>query len=170
MELFKDWAMTISGIVVFGSACEVILPGGSFRKYTRLAIGLVLIVTMLNPLKGLSKGEVELFLQEISTEAYNQREQMEQTQKEDVVKLYRQNLARKMEASLQESLGDTNIKVSCQVEEQDADTFGTVQKVEVLVNAEGKEDLHHRVTNVLHQDFGIHPERIMVRDLKESEE
>ncbi len=164
MELFKDWAMTIAGIVVFGSACEVILPGGSFRKYTRLAIGLVLIVTILTPFRDASKKT--LSLPEIAVEAYTQREQMEETQKEDVVKLYRQNLSQKMEAALRESLGVANVKVSCQVEEEDADTFGTIQKVDVLM----KEDLHHKAVEILHRDFGIHPERITVRYLKESGE
>ncbi|MBQ2614265.1 MAG: stage III sporulation protein AF [Clostridia bacterium] len=168
MELFKDWAMTIAGIVVFGSACEVILPGGSFRKYTRLAIGLILIVTMLKPFQGVSKGT--LSLPEITVESYTQRAQMEESQKEEVGKLYRQNLARKMEASLKEALGQETIKVSCQVEEEDMDTFGTVQQVEVLIKAKTNEDLQHQATEVLHRDFGIHPERIAVRYLKESEE
>jgi hypothetical protein len=107
-----------------------------------------------------------LSLPEIAVEAYTQREQMEETQKEDVIKLYRKNLSQKMEAALREALGVTTVKVSCQVEEEKADTFGTIQKVDVWT----KEDLHHKVVETLHRDFGIHPERITVRYLKESGE
>ena len=49
LDGLRSWAMMISGVVVFGSMCEVILPDGEFQKYIRLAIGIMLIFALVSP-------------------------------------------------------------------------------------------------------------------------
>ena len=48
-ELLKNIVMSASGIIVFGSVCEMILPDNTYKKYVHLAIGLMLILAFLSP-------------------------------------------------------------------------------------------------------------------------
>ena len=46
----KAWTMSVAGIIVFGSICEMILPGSLYKKYVHLAIGLMMILSVLSPI------------------------------------------------------------------------------------------------------------------------
>lgn len=168
MEALKDWAIMLAGIVVLGSASEVILPDSSFRKYVRLAIALVLMLTLLSPLKNLLYRKPEFQIPQISQAAYRQREEMEATQKEDVMRLYSIRLNEKIEQALIQRIGKIPIDIQCRIEEDDPDRFGTIRHVLVLVDAEYGNNITDGIKESLYQDFGINKNRIDVRYLKES--
>ena len=170
LEMLKDWAMTIAGIVIFGSICEVILPGGTFQKYVRLAIGLMLILTLISPVQQLLHMEwsPDYFTGD-HVAAYQQRAEMEERQKKDVIRAYQQNLAQKMQVSIRARLGPIPAEVRCQVEESDPERFGTVTEVLVIVDAERNLDVTDQVEEILERDYGIGKKQITVRYLEERE-
>ena len=162
MELMKSWAITLAGIVVFGSACEVILPDGIFRKYIRLSIGMVLILTLLSPVQDLLKKGESYEMPKISRQAYTQRNDMEKTQREQVLELYQKNLNTKMQKSISSRLGECIFELQCKVEEESPDTFGTILNVYVLTKQEEKADFVQEVKTILYQDFGVSKEKVTV--------
>ena len=162
MELMKSWAITLAGIVVFGSACEVILPDGTFRKYIRLSIGMVLILTLLSPVQELLKKGDSYEMPEISRKAYTQRSDMEQTQRGQVLELYKKNLNTKMSRAICSRLGESVFEVQCKVEEENPDTFGTILNVHVLTEKEEKADFAEEVKTILYQDFGVSKDKVTV--------
>lgn len=170
MEVLREWAMTVAGIVVFGSACEMILPDGSFRKYVRLAIGLVLILTLVSPLQGLLKNKIDLDIAEQSMDAYSLKNDMEKQQQADVLRLYRQNLNEKMQASLTERFSNTPMEVRCTVEERDPETFGVIREVAIMVDAACGKDITQEIGEILSKDFGVEEKKLKVHYLKESNE
>lgn len=170
LELLKQWAMTLAGVVIFGSLCEVILPEGSFQKYIRLAVGLLLVFTLIAPLRQflqLDFSGTELF--DSGTQAYLQREEMEEQQKNDVIRIYIQNLNQKMKQSLQTELGETDLEVHCQVEES-AENFGNIREVLVLLRTNRDESASAEIKKILQREYGVNEKRITVRYLKERDE
>ena len=45
--------LILAGLSLF---LEVLLPGGSLKKYTQFVMGLLLVAALLNPLLGLTRG------------------------------------------------------------------------------------------------------------------
>ena len=167
LEALRNWAMTIAGIAVFGSICEIILPEGNFQKYIRLAIGLVLILSMVAPILNFSHINSDDSLFEVNSKAYEQRSEMEEKQQIDVIRLYKENLSQKIENSLNQDIKDDEFDVRCEVEESDRETFGSIKSIAVLIYANEDTDLTSKIASRLKSDYGISKEIITIRYLKE---
>lgn len=50
MEGIKAWITTICASVFFITAVEIILPDNSFKKYAKFVLGLILMITIINPM------------------------------------------------------------------------------------------------------------------------
>ncbi len=50
MESIKTWITTICASVFFITAVEIILPDNSFKKYAKFVLGLILMITIINPM------------------------------------------------------------------------------------------------------------------------
>ncbi len=169
LDFLREWAMVLAGVVVFGSLCEVILPDSSFQKYIRLAIGLILVLTLIMPMQQLLRFKLP---QEDASAvskavAYREREEMEERQKKEVMRIYKQNLNQKMAMSLEKRLGNVTAEIRCDVEEKKAEEFGAVQEVLVLIDAAQSSDVTKQVKKILTQDYGILEQQVVVRYLKE---
>lgn len=167
-ENFKTWTMTSAGIVVFGSMCEMILPSGNFQKYIRLIIGMMLILALASPIYGLLNMNFSLeHYSEDSISAYTDMADMEERQKRDIINAYKAKLAEKMLASLQQNLDGISADIRCEVEEHDAETFGSVIRVTVILDADCGENITDGIRKALNSDYGISKDKIAVRYLKE---
>ena len=155
MEFLKNWAITVAGVVVFGTICEVILPNGVFRKYVRLTIGMILVLSLLSPLQKWMHGDVDLGKIELSREAYEQRSDMEKIGQEEVLHLYRTNLNTKMQNVIHAYVGEISVEVQCRVEESNPDTFGTILWVTVLTDRECGSGVKEKIKQGLYENFGV---------------
>ena len=165
LELLKDWAMALAGIIVFGSVCEVILPGGVFQKYVRLAVGLMLILALTAPITKLLGVDIQAdFFQEEQAKAYQQRAAMETRQKAEVMRVYKKNLCQKLAMTLQGIFDEEEFEVRCEVEEKNEENFGEIQQVLVLVQA-GTADKTTAAVEALKNQYGIEKSKIEVRYL-----
>ncbi|MGE5589700.1 MAG: stage III sporulation protein AF [Bacillota bacterium] len=52
MQEVKEWALAIAGIVVFASLLEMLVPTGALKRYVQLAMGLLVLLTLLTPVLG----------------------------------------------------------------------------------------------------------------------
>ncbi len=168
LDFLREWALSLSGVAVFGSVCEVILPEGSFQKYIRFSVGMLLVLTLMTPMQQLFHiipKEEEMALRH--SRVYEERESMESQEKEAVLHLYQENLNQKFLSSIKRRLGDGDMEVRCSVEKEDPEEFGTVKEVLVLFRNEEETNQTEEIVKVLKQDYGISEEKIVVRYLKE---
>lgn len=171
LELLKEWAVTLAGIVVFGSMCEVILPEGNFQKYVRLAVGMLLILALVSPVPKLLRMEIpDHFPSGASADAYRQRSEMEEKQKADVMRAYQQKLAEKLRLSLMNKIDGINPEVRCEAEETDPARFGNINEVLVILDAQATADVTEQIKDILAEEYGIERKRVTVRYVKEQEE
>ena len=49
IEFLRGWTLSLAGIIVFGSLCEMLLPNSVYKKYINLAIGLILCIAIVSP-------------------------------------------------------------------------------------------------------------------------
>ncbi len=153
LTMLREWAMVLSGVAVFGSLCEVILPEGSFQKYIRLGLGMMLALTLISPLRELLHHDFDAgsFSPEIA--AYSEREVMEETQRQEVMKLYRERLNQKMEQTLTEEIPDFAGAVLCDVEEENPEKFGMILSVRVLL--ENETAAKEQIQETLSREYGV---------------
>lgn len=53
IEAFTAYIKTISALTVFAVAVGLLMPNGSFRRYTRWVLGLLVLLAVLQPVLGL---------------------------------------------------------------------------------------------------------------------
>ncbi|KUK34187.1 MAG: Stage III sporulation protein AF [Caldanaerobacter subterraneus] len=90
MEFLKDWITQIIYIAILLIVLELLVPSSSLKKYAKVAIGFVIMITILNPLINFLKGganiEAYVFkndyflkninIEQISKEAEKQRDNL----------------------------------------------------------------------------------------------
>lgn len=150
IEFLKSMTMSVAGIIVFGSVCEMILPDGSFKKYLHLAIGLMLILAFLSPLSDRSSLKTDNEIPEIKTESF------ESSHSEDVLKLYKDKLSKRVEEEIKDRTGaDTDVSCSVSSEEN---TFGAIEKLEIACTQE----IEKEVYAVAKEVFDVPRERVVI--------
>ncbi len=58
MNQIINWANSLITVIIFASVAELILPENSFRKYLRLAVGIIVIIMIATPLLGIKPSDV----------------------------------------------------------------------------------------------------------------
>lgn len=165
--LLKTWAMNVAGVAIFGSMCQMLLPEGGFQKYVRLAVGLMLILTLIEPIPRLLRIEPQDDPFALpGVRAYAEREEMDERRKAEVIRIYKKSLETKMREFVGRRLGLSKIEIRCEIEEGE-ENFGTVRSVLVLVDAEENRDVTKEVQEILEQNCGVSGKNVKVQYLKE---
>lgn len=125
LEFLRNLALSVSGIVVFGSLCEMILPNGVYKKYIHLSIGLVLVIAIISPIISFDK------VDEIT---YIELEDMEEAQRDDILKLYKKNLVLNMKKEI-EGVAGVDFDIKCDICDTEED-FGKIKDIRIIVDAE----------------------------------
>lgn len=168
MEALRDWTMTIAGVIVFGSMCDMLMPENGIKKYIRLALGLILVISIITPVVSLLGGFRDGSIPQIDSEqenAYTSYSQMEERQREDITKIYRENVGAKITATLESEYPGRAFET--RVETSDSqENFGEILRVDVVVytNSEtgGEEDLVSSVKESINQNYGVDKKNIYV--------
>ncbi len=154
----QDWAMILSGLAVFGSMCEEILPEGSFQKYIRLGLGMLLVLALLTPI-------TQMIHQEWSMEElgiHHAEEEIgstEEKQREEILRVYKEKLSQKILSVIQSVEPEFEGEVYCDVGDKE-DDFGRIEHVTITskgeVDAEG-------IRRIIKQEIELEEERISIR-------
>ena len=118
-DFFKAWVMSMSAIIIFGSMCEMILPDNSYKKYVHLAIGLMLIMSVLKPIVN---REIDIKA-EIPTGDYKTEKTAEKNSKEDIARIYKSKIKERL--ALETGLE----KAEFDIEICEEDEFGKIEKI-----------------------------------------
>lgn len=152
-DFFRSWILSLSGIIVFGSMCEMILPGGAYKKYIHLAIGLMLILTVLTPFtKDHTYTEFEI---PDGTGEYTSRSTAEERQNEDIIRIYKQKLCEGMK----EELGGGRVEIECDICEE-GEAFGSIENVRIR----SVDELDSDATDRLKERYGLSDDKITIEN------
>lgn len=149
IEFLKSMTMSVAGIIVFGSVCEMILPDGSFKKYLHLAIGLMLILAFLSPLSD-KEGKADAEIPKIEAES------IEAAHSEDVLRLYTDKLGKRVEQEIKDRT-DADTEVSCSVSSEEK-TFGAIEKLEIACTP----GIENEIYAVAREVFDVPRERVVI--------
>ena len=162
MEALRDWTMTIAGVIVFGSMCDMLMPENGIKKYIRLALGLILVISIITPVVSLLGG-----FRDEQENAYTSYSQMEERQREDITKIYRENVGAKINSALESKYPGRAFET--RVETSDSqENFGEILRVDVVVytnsetGEEQRKDLSSSVEETINQNYGVDKKNIYV--------
>lgn len=155
-DFFENWALALSGVIVFGSMCEMIMPSGVYKKYVHLTIGIMLVLTVLKPITNF-KGDIKTEISDSTGEyaEYTEYTSAEMRQRDEIIKIYKAKLCEKIKATA----GDEEVEVKCEICEEEQD-FGKIESICI----ESKNLIDKDIKNILAKDYGIVAERIIVKE------
>lgn len=165
---FFAYIKTIIGFLIFAAFAEMILPSGKWKKYSSILLGLLMLGTLLTPLKGLLNVEA-LLLPAVSADPIPVEEDNTM-----VLAIYEENMAAEIAAGLEvPGYTVTGAEVT-------AAPDGSLLGVHIAVQAEGAEerlvapvaafdeayagqtDLSADVKTALEESFGLTAQEITV--------
>jgi len=82
MEFLKDWITQIIYIAILSIVLELLVPSSSLKKYAKVAIGFVIMITILNPLINFLKGGANIEAYVFKNDYFLKNINMEQISKE----------------------------------------------------------------------------------------
>ncbi|WP_180964081.1 stage III sporulation protein AF [Haloimpatiens massiliensis] len=168
IEFMKNWVITISVCVFFIIAVEAILPSNNLKKYAKFVLGLILIITIINPVIKFINKDLNI-TSAINLEKYtedklykNTYEEYKYKNIENTCENFEYNLEKECKNKLKEKYKDNNFKVDVKVKyQEDANSFKIVnmsigvgkeklvRKVEINTKkpSENKEKLESQLSN-----------------------
>lgn len=156
-DFFRAWVMALSAIIIFGSMCEMILPEGRYKKYVHLAIGLMLIMSVLKPIVN---NDVDIAAKiPVGEIKATKRDEVEN--KDAVIRIYKA----KLEKSVSLEPGFENALVECDVCEED-DGFGRIDRMSIRT----KEIITPEHINAVMEKYALTEDEIDIKYIGRGEE
>ncbi len=161
MEAVKDWCIKIAGVLILSALTEAVLPSGNVKKYVRILMGLILTICVCTPLAG--KMDTEFFIDDGKTEAYFEAEEMNEREREAVLRLYKANLARKMNDDLKAVIENCEFEFQLEVEAGNMNEFGRIRGVIVtVVTKDGRLEKDELIEKIISEKYGVSVKNIAV--------
>ncbi|HHW56693.1 MAG TPA: stage III sporulation protein AF [Clostridia bacterium] len=151
MEFLKNWILQVLYISILSIVLELLVPSSSLKKYAKVAIGFVIMITILNPLisflKGGSNIEAYVFkndyflknmnVDQISKEAEKQRNNL-------IVAEYKKRLIDQIKEKLLNlyEIDRVTIEVSLVENLEDKD-FGKIKEMTILLEKSEKKKINY---------------------------
>lgn len=138
-EFLHNWITSIASIIIFVSLMELIIPSGSIKKYTRIATGLIVMVTILNPIFRVfdRSTDIQTYIsQYVSTYNVNtsdvENKIVEKRIEEQTIEVYKKKLSEKIENEIRNEIGK-KYSVQNLVINEDVNSieFGAVKYIEL---------------------------------------
>jgi len=148
IEAVKEWIIGIVATIIVMSIVDLILPDSSFKKYAKLATGLIVIITIISPLFKLFKGgtSIEKYIQGYA-EALSVNSQIDTSQvdamvNKETIRLFKENLKEKIEGDISSFLDKTCQVTALEVEEDtSSESFGKILYIEIKTTNSGVENI-----------------------------
>ncbi|WP_461613367.1 stage III sporulation protein AF [Clostridium sp. Marseille-QA1073] len=117
IDSLKQWIINICTAVFFITAVQMILPDNKLKKYCKFALGLILVVIILNPIVKLlnSKADIHRQIENSAAYIFDQKyevdyEKYRQANVENTIKNFEQNMEIQCTKDLQEEYGNKKFK------------------------------------------------------------
>jgi stage III sporulation protein AF len=169
ISFLKNWALSIVTLVLFLLMIEIMMPSGNTKKFVNLVAGFILLLAIIRPI-------AEVFISDFSisetfyadsnfldrAEITGRSRILEEEQRTQVLKLYREKLINRIEQAVLEVGGIKKAKVDLIInEDYESGNFGEVKRVYVeLTNGANEADKNDKA--------GIKIERITVGERRQT--
>lgn len=187
MEFIKDWVIQVLVTVIFIILIDMILPNNNFKKYAKLATGLIVMIAIITPvIKLSSKGlNVEETIGNYITtfqdrEANLDKERIEEDINKKTVEAYKEKLKMAVEQMIYNKTGKNYSVVEIAIEEDEGSyNFSEVKKIKLMKSsedgnvkvvdkvvigrdkpAEDEAPIDKNVLEVLKNEFNIHSDAV----------
>lgn len=156
-EFLKAWAMSLSGIIVFGSVCDMLLPNDVYKKYIHLAIGIILILALISPF---TEGDFEIEASlPVFSESYDK--ETDGQEREAVLKIYKNKLSEKMKADI-EGIAGVDFEIKCEINEAE-EGFGEIEEIRIIADAKGGVRINERAIAIICDRYGVSRDKISIK-------
>ena len=143
LSAFIAYIKTIVVFLIFLAFAEIIMPNNKFRNYISIIMGILMIVTILNPIKVLlSKDDMDFSSlitskdYEVSKEYLKNKEKYMDKQDDLVIDIYKNNINNKISETLKnDSINVTDVKTEVNKNSVD-NTYGSIEEINVKVSME----------------------------------
>lgn len=167
MEALKSWAIVVTGTVIFGSVCEMLMPDGNLRKFVRVALGILLVFAIAKPLINIS--DKDFMLNEIKQSqamASDYSKGLDEENKFQIIKTYKKNLNKKMEEAIAERDPDIVVDINSEVETQNEKNFGNIKHISAIVTNPGEGNSQETIYSVLN-GFGVKKKNVDIKYIRQ---
>lgn len=141
LSAFTAYIKTIVVFLIFMAFAEIIMPNNKFRNYINIILGILMIVTILNPIQMLiNKNDMDFSSlikskdYEVSKEYLKNKEKYMDKQNDLVIEIYKNNINN----SISEALKNDEINVSDVKTEVNGNsfdnTYGSVEEISIKVS------------------------------------
>lgn len=159
----RDWILSLAGVTVFGSMCDVLLPEGSFGKYIRLAVGLIMALTMLMPIQNFvsnSANIASIFAENTKTPEISSN--TEKTDKEKIIKIYKENLSNELQRDIVRTVPAKEVKVTVRICEDD-ENFGQIKTIDIIVSDEITKEEKNKIKKDISGKYSVESDDIRIK-------
>ncbi len=162
MSMVREWFTAITGIIILSALGDGILPSGNIKKYVKLLFGLIFIITVCRPFLS---GDIEEFkIETESNRAYQTTKNMEDKERETVLRLYKANISKQMMTLLEDICKGCETEVLPDIETQDMEHFGKIKGVIVTIKTHDKDIyLNDQIEEIISRTYGINKKNIAIK-------
>lgn len=156
MSFFREWTASVVGIIIFTSACEIIVPDGEMKKYVRLVLGMLVTISLIKPIGNFKiiKRAEDVFYYDRSA-AFKQQEYYSENERKMINDLYRKKLEEKIVKTLNGKI-DAVFTAVVDTEAESGESFGEIKDIYIEVKQSGGfRDYADEIKEILKNDFGI---------------
>lgn len=167
MEALKSWAMVVTGTVLLGSVCEVLMPDGSLKKFMRITLGILLVFSIAKPLVTISDRDFmigEIKQSRIMASDYTRM--LDDENRFQIIKAYENNLNGKIESAIKEKRADIAADVKVDVETVNEKNFGDIKSATVIITDGAENDCSDVVCSVL-EEFGVRSKDVDIKYIRQ---
>lgn len=188
LKSLREWIINISTVVLFITAVEMILPNNSLKKYSKFVMGLILMVTLINPLIKLIDKDFNInkYASEISKgiDVEDSKEILSQYKQKNIEKTkesFNKNLQELVDKKLKDKFSKDKFRVDTRVGFNEKDNnfiiegirvgfkdkrVEKIKKIHVNINKNEKnleqDELSKNIRNYLSEELGISKDIISV--------
>jgi stage III sporulation protein AF len=139
MDIVRNWVINIITVIIVSFFAEILMPNGNFKKYSKLVIGLIVMVMIIKPVVQISNSE--LLLNKITLEISNyidkariaeQSKIMEEKQAQQIIKTYHANLTDqvKQRVKVMSEAYEPEVRVNVDTNLKSSG-FGSIREIEI---------------------------------------
>lgn len=137
LEFLKKWIISVVTMVIFMALIDLILPENNLKKYARFVTGLLVIVTILNPVFKLfaKNASIETYITQYSS-AFDTESSPASTEdaqnniEEKTREVFKENLKKEIESRIKNETGEDYSAVSIDVElDSKSSSYGTIKSI-----------------------------------------
>ncbi|HEX2946435.1 MAG TPA: stage III sporulation protein AF [Clostridia bacterium] len=148
IDFIRQWVINIVTLVLFIVIVEMLLPGGKMKKYINLVTGTILIITIINPLIGLTGKKFDFIASQTKNSNLMGKNQirkegknLEQAQLKQIIEVYRKNIIDQLEQNAEEIDGVKDARADVIInEDYQSQSFGEIKRAYLNIVAESKQN------------------------------